>query len=139
MRRTRWNENKLKAKVIELGRQAQPSWVWLPFQDRFKSGIPDLWVTGNNVTSIWEFKYADPDFESPGIQELTMKRLSAQCHRAYYIIFDARDPDRTSTRIIPPMGIKEWDKYPFLWASRGFDFNGVVETIAMTHQVEIFR
>jgi len=71
--------------------------------DRFTHGVPDISMTGNSVTSWWELKVADPEFDSPGIQELTMIRLAAGgCAR--YLIYS-----HGTIRIVEPRNLRNWN------------------------------
>ena len=63
-----------------------------------RSGVPDLSITGWFKTTWWEFKYADPDFDSEGLQELTMLRCAAIGAGGWYVIFEDVK-DRKSTRL----------------------------------------
>ena len=80
-------ENAIKATLIMEGRKAFPGWCIFPHQDIITHGIPDISWTGNRHTAWTELKYADPNFNSKGIQELNMLKLVRQGIWARYIIY----------------------------------------------------
>lgn len=92
-------------------------------------GIPDVSVTMNKRTSWWEVKYAAPDFDSLGIQELTLKRLSKTGY-AYYIVFETV-PAGKRTYIVEPERLSEWKSSPWSW--NGFNYDAVVAFIGGVH------
>lgn len=100
-------EAKLKSNLMIMLRQALPKYVLFRHEDKFTSGIPDISITGFAKTSWFEVKHATPDFDSPGIQELTMLRLAAAGFHARYIIFtEDKNGDFKKTFIIHPKYIK---------------------------------
>jgi hypothetical protein len=105
------NENVLKATLVRLMRITLPTYIIEPSQDRNRYGTPDLCITGNGYVSRLEIKYADPDFDSTGIQELMMKRLWAQGgQRAFYVIYHRSLTNESRTHIVKP------DHFKGLWA-----------------------
>jgi hypothetical protein len=62
-----------------------PGFVSEKHADRFNYGSPDICVTGLGLTTRWEAKYADPDFEWKGIQHLTCRRLAKYGYCRYII------------------------------------------------------
>lgn len=135
-RQAKWTENKLKAKLVETARTVEPSWIWLPITERYKSGIPDLLVSGNHQTSFWELKFADPDFNSQGIQELTMRRLEIQSGRAFYVVFK----DATQTiHLVKPSLLAHWENSTAAHVVSGFVFKDVIQFIKLVHTLEFFK
>jgi hypothetical protein len=108
-----------------------PDYLVMKHSDRAKSGWPDFSIVGRGVCSQWEVKLADPDFESPGIQELTCQRLSVLGY-CRYIIFDYREPTYPCTVIVHPLNIKEW-KIQREQFSVGLAFNMIAEAIRNAH------
>lgn len=97
-------EETVRSQFVSTARSILPSFQFMRHEDKFKHGVPDLSVTGRRFTSWWEFKLADPDFQSEGIQELTMKRLDAAGF-ARYIIYE-KDPKQIF--IVRPDDLRDW-------------------------------
>ena len=85
-------ESELKSDLMkELHRQC-PHFVVQLFAS---AGSPDRSITGEGRTTHWEFKHGTPDFESPGLQELTCSRIDLQGHCRYVIWQETRLIQRT--------------------------------------------
>jgi hypothetical protein len=97
------DESKLKSALLKQIKIDLPGFVALRHEDVRTAGIPDLSLTGYGRTTWWEFKYADPNFQSTGIQELTMLRLAATGF-ARYVIWEERNGIKR-TMIIHPKNI----------------------------------
>jgi hypothetical protein len=123
------NETTIVSRAVSVMKAELKSFVVFKHADRFRSGIPDVSVSGNGFTSWWEFKYADPDFDSRGIQELTMLRLD---HASYarYVIF-CEDKVR-QVLIVEPSKIGTWGTEYELRISR-FDYGLVAAHIHSIH------
>src|SRR5687767_5806015 len=104
---TSMTENDLNDRLRKKLELLLPSYLIMKHSDRAKSGWPDFSIVGRGVCSQWEVKLADPEFESPGIQELTCQRLAVLGY-CRYIIFDYREPNDPRTLIVHPLHIKEW-------------------------------
>jgi hypothetical protein len=115
--------------VRELRRQA-PSFIVLKHADRFTHGVPDVSISGHRSTSWWEFKHADPDFKSPGVQELTMLRLANATQRAWYVIY--YEVNR-QVFIITPEELKKWPHSPYVRRIEGFNHRDVASNIINLH------
>lgn len=63
----------------------------LQHQDMRKSGYPDIEIVGNKLDTHWEFKHGTPDFSSPGIQEITCRRIAKHAYCRYVIFFELYD------------------------------------------------
>lgn len=91
-----------------------PNAVVMRHEDRFTHGIPDISVTLNGIGSWYEVKFANPKFQSKGIQELTMLRL-AVTSTARYIVYSCRKDEDARTYLVHPSDIGknplEWDAY----------------------------
>lgn len=81
------DESSLKSALMRELRLTLPKFVALRHEDVRTCGIPDLSLTGLGRTTWWEFKHANPRFESQGVQELTMLRLAA-CGYARYVVWE---------------------------------------------------
>lgn len=128
-----WDEQKLVSKLMEKMREElQPEgYVCLRHEDSFTSGIPDISVTAFGRTSWWEAKHANPDFDSRGIQELTMLRL-AKAGYARYIIFDElKTTERTF--IVEPRNLGGWRENGIV--APGFNYSFIISTIREVHRV----
>jgi hypothetical protein len=108
-----------------------PGYIIMKHSDRAQSGWPDFSVVGRGMCSQWEVKLADPDFESPGIQELTCQRLAVAGY-CRYIIFDFRITESPCTSIVHPVNIKDW-KLERERFSVGLAFNMIAEAIRDAH------
>ena len=121
-------ESKLLTPLLASLRKTLIWAVILKHADWVTAGIPDFSVTGYGLTSWWEMKYADPEFESSGVQELTCLRLGA-AGLCRYIIFDEH-PIKL-TRIVEPQHFKEWRSNGI--TAPGFDHHFVQQTIQDLH------
>lgn len=124
------NEAALKDKLVMIGRQALPAYVWLRHEDHGTIGIPDLTITGHGITSWWEVKYADPTFVSRGIQELVMKRLGEQ-GIARYLIF--REDINRFVGVLTPTEFQDWRRLGLWQIGKTFDFTWVMRQVWRVH------
>jgi hypothetical protein len=120
------NEATHKTKLVKKGRTLHPGYIFLRHEDLWTSGIPDISITGNKRTVWIEVKFADPDFESKGNQDLTMLRLSIS-GLAYYVIF-VDDETGQSVRIVSPSDYQHWRTKGI--SILGFDYEWVLKFIA---------
>lgn len=123
------SEKSLVESLVRIARRELKGFVVFKHADRFTHGVPDISSTGSGKTTWWEVKHADPTFDSPGIQELTMKRLDAAGY-ARYIIF-RQQPKMTF--IVRPVDLANWDLDKNILSFVGFDLNAVVETMWKAH------
>ena len=123
------SETKLKAKLVEKLRKELPKFVIYTHQD-MASGIPDLSINGNGRISWWELKFADPDFDSTGIQELDMLRLAANNVFAGYVIYEDIGGNQR-TRIVHPKDFRKWDTSGEV--VKGINHDWVIEKIKQEH------
>lgn len=109
------SEASLTQKLLSKIRGLRPQAVVLKFNDRVTSGIPDFAVA-DGLTVWGEVKYADPDFESTGLQELTCLRLDKRsiCR---YIIYDDNDGS-------PRVGVLTPDEFSRNWQVLGQWYGG---------------
>lgn len=137
------DEAGLKAKLVDRVHSLVPQMVTIQIQNVRHIGQPDITTTANKRTVWWELKHGTPKFDSPGIQELTMKRL-ARHGFAYYILY-LENEERQYTVIVSPDDIGlDWDN-PTCWTAYlgskryaerftdGFDHDWVVKQIVATH------
>lgn len=96
-------ETYLTGKLAKAIKVVMPSSKYLKLSDS-QSGVPDFIVAWRKMTSWHEVKVADPEFDCPGIQELTCCILAQQSH-CDIIIYDLQEDD---VRIIPPNALANW-------------------------------
>lgn len=79
-------EATVRASLVKRLRQYK-DWIVLRHEDHYTSGIPDISITGNKVTSWWETKYQRGfTLENKGIQQYTLEQLDKHgC--AHYVIY----------------------------------------------------
>ena len=127
------NEATLKSAVCRKLRAALPDFVIERHEDKMTHGYPDLSVTGNKKCTRWEFKFANPDFESKGIQTHTMVRL-ARAGYAWYIVY-VNDKHGQRVFIVEPKDIRkpisEWRGH--IPTAEGFNHDWVIEKIKEEH------
>jgi hypothetical protein len=126
------DESKLKSKLMLRVKERLPGFVALRHEDVRSSGHPDISMTGFARTSWWEAKHGTPDFESQGIQELTMRRLAAAGY-ARYIVWEERRGIRR-TLIVHPKHIGT-DPLIAEASCVGFDHDFVIDCIRKAHNV----
>lgn len=117
--------------VAELKRQA-PGYLILEYAT---NGAPDREIVGGGITTRWEMKHATPDFDSPGLQELTCMRLAAAGHCRYIIWQETAHGTRQRTMIVHPRKVYErngWLMDPETWCI-GYDMNWLVEQVVKAH------
>lgn len=79
-------ESTVRATLVKKLRQYK-DWIVLRHEDHYTSGIPDISVTGNGITSWWETKYQKGfSLLNKGIQQYTLEQL-AKYGYAHYIIY----------------------------------------------------
>jgi hypothetical protein len=126
-------EHTLVKQLLTLAREELKGYVIQKHNDRAKSGTPDISITGREFTSWWEVKYADPTFDSPGIQELTCMRLAVAGY-CRYLIYDNRYSMPT-TGILHPNNIRNWtgkmDDYE--WVRDGIAHKSFIEYVKTLH------
>ena len=124
-------EATLKSALVKDLRYFLPGYVILRHEDRITHGIPDITVTGSGKTTWIEAKFANPKFQSRGIQELTLSRL-ALAGSAFYIVWSLDKFGDRLTYIVSPKDIgkpmDEWEN-----VSSGIDHKFVIDHIRRTH------
>ncbi|CAB4189997.1 hypothetical protein UFOVP1196_24 [uncultured Caudovirales phage] len=125
------NEATLKGRLMLALKEELPSAVCIRIEDKFKSGTPDLVVNHNKESSWYEVKYADPKFDSEGIQELTMRKLSLASFHARYIVYD-ESLGKKRVLIVHPVNIPRWSTH-YEVALEGFNHRGVAQYIKGVH------
>jgi hypothetical protein len=104
MRQLPVDETYLKKKFMEVARERLRGFVCQRLEIPTISGWPDIVIAGMNYTSWHEFKFADPDFDSTGIQELTMNRLARASYARYVIYIE----EPKGIRIVHPKDFAQW-------------------------------
>lgn len=120
-------ENTLLGRLLKQLRTDWRSAIIFKHADRFRHGVPDVSITADGVTSWWEAKWANPTFDSPGIQQLTMKRLAAHTP-AYYVIFCAS----RQLYIVSPEHLDQWRDATLYYHE--FDFDWLAAKIRELHR-----
>jgi len=126
-----YTENELVRKLMDACEAAMPGAVVTKHNDRTRSGWPDMSVAWNSHMSLWEVKHADPDFDLPGIQRLTCKRLATQM-TCCFVIYDSVT-DVPATRIVEPRRMSEWRSAALLSIHGSYDHQWVAAFIKVTH------
>lgn len=119
-----------KGQLVEYLRKAFPSFVILRLEDRYTHGIPDVTIWGNRFASATEVKLANPDFDSNGIQELTMKRIKREAHSWYTVYYEVGKEKRTYIVPVNEIGnpVEEWTIY-----RSGFDHKFIADYVGEIH------
>jgi hypothetical protein len=130
------NEATLKAELVKIARAAMNGYVIIRHEDRGTYGIPDISATGNGKTSWWEAKFANPDFNSKGIQDLTMLRL-ANVGLARYIIYEITKEKDKFVHIVHPRDLAKWRESGEM--SVGFDHLWVISKIKEVNSNDYVR
>jgi len=123
-------ENELKAALVDCLRHELPTWVHLTHQDVRSSGRPDVTSTGRSRTTWLEVKHGTPDFDSQGIQELTMMRLARAGAARYIIYIEDADGSNKRTLIVHPRDFKTLEPQAFC---KGFDHKFVADWLRSFH------
>lgn len=123
-------ESDLKRPLVKLLREVYPNFIIWRIEDPTTSGIPDIIVVGNKISSYWEVKRANPHFKSKGVQELTMLRL-ARHGLAFYIVYYEHAAEKR-TYIVDPKDvgkpILDWSDFVI-----GFDHHWIAKRIGDVH------
>ena len=130
-------EEELRAKLMSELRHYLPHFVCFRHEDIRTSGIPDIEVNGNRITTHWETKHGTPEFTSPGIQELTNQRLARQSHSRYIIWQEGVDGARTL--IVHPDEVKNRQSFSTIVPEAlaiGFDMYWLMLEIAKAHGIK---
>jgi hypothetical protein len=136
------NESTLKTTQVRVLRDVAKAseFTFIRHEDKFISGVPDLSVTGCGWTSWWEFKYANPTFDSTGAQDLMLAKL-AMTGTAFYVIYSHVNGEQT-TAVTTPRAYREMKAKKMemssvntLMFARGpFDYKGVAQFILKVHR-----
>lgn len=123
-------ERNINGVLVKILRNNLSGFVMERFEDKVTSGIPDMAVTGNKITSRWEVKLATPKFKTKGIQELTMLRLAKAGYAWYIIYYEWQGVKRTY--IVSPKDIgndiQTWTDF-----AEGFNHEWVLERVKQVH------
>lgn len=115
-----FSEDILKPALVAEMRLQMPGGVLFRLEDKLSAGIPDIVNTWRMRTSWVEVKYADPDFDRNGIQELKMLELSG-AGIAVYVIYE-RIGDVWRTILAHPRHV---NRGSHLWREMGRSVPGV--------------
>ncbi len=126
-----FHEHKPMRDLLKTIREMRPNAVVFKLADRFTIGVPDMCVTELGITSFWEVKLADPDFDSMGLQEFNALRL-AKHGICYYIIYEKADLSPEMVYIVHPQQLKNW-KTQAISAQKGFNHIWVCNFIVEKH------
>lgn len=124
------SEATLKSELAKLARVVLAPWIIFRHEDKFTHGVPDFSITGNRRTSWLEAKFANPKFETKGIQELTMLRL-AKNGIAFYPVYSLVDGCKMTYLVHP----SEIGKPRTTWSNcvEGFNHLWVLEEVKKEH------
>jgi hypothetical protein len=123
-------ESTLKAKCLKEAQEHLKGFVIFQHQEVRRIGVPDVSITGLSKTSWWEFKHGTPDFDSTGLQELTMLRLAGAGFARYIIYLEDKDGESKRILIVHPKEFK--DLIPEA-SCVGFNHRWVAEYIRKIH------
>lgn len=129
-------EASIRAALVKKLRQYK-DWTVLRHEDHYTSGIPDISVTGNKITSWWECKLRkESGLSTKGIQQYTLEQLAKHGY-AHYIIFEATAV-RNMTRIliVPPENLFSTST-PFSIKCGSFNYDWVVGVIRELHGLSL--
>lgn len=98
-------------------------WTVLRHEDHYTSGIPDISVTGNKITSWWECKLrrGSEQLSTKGIQQFLVEQLGKHGH-AHYIVYDEVN-----------VSIFEPQDFPRYALTAGLNHDWVVQQIRELH------
>lgn len=119
-------EQEPKAALSKYLRENLRGAVILRIEDHFTHGLPDTLIFWRQKGLAIEVKFADPDFKSKGIQELTMNRIALASFAFYVVYYCVNEVKRTYIVETKDIGlpIGEWDHF-----TEGFDHNFVAQEI----------
>ena len=122
----------LKGVLVKKFRELLPDYVTLRHEDRITHGIPDISTTGDKFTSWLEVKFANPNFQSRGIQDLTLLRLERAGSGLFIVYREYPGTHHRRTYIVNPRVIgMPMDDWKFF--SEGFDHKWVIDYIKELH------
>jgi hypothetical protein len=130
--RIKKDEAKLKSDFIKEIKAHSHGVVIIHHEDVRTSGIPDISITFNGRTTWWELKHATPQFDSPGIQELTMLRLNAHGFARYLIYYESKVASR-QTLIVDPKYLDVYETLPEMRFS-GFNSCDLIHQVMAAHK-----
>src|SRR6266699_3496021 len=100
-------EASLKSELVKMLREQLHGFVILRHEDKSTYGVPDISITGCGKTAWVEVKFANPDFNSRGIQDLTLRRLS-HVGIARYLIYELNKDKERLVHIVHPGDLAAW-------------------------------
>lgn len=129
-------EGKLKQAFTQELKRQLPDFIVQRF---ITNASPDRSITGNGVTTHWEFKHGTPAFESPGDQELMCMRLAVQGHCRYVVWQESSKGVGKRTMVLHPRDVfrrssGSWTFNPEAWCV-GYDHKWLVDEISKWHGV----
>lgn len=125
-------EAELKSTLFDRLRQQLPTFYSFQIAT---AGWPDRGIVGCGRTTFWEFKHGTPDFDSPGIQELTCQRIAVASHCRYVIWQENSKGTGARTLIVHPRevaGRASWNIQPEAWCT-GYNHDWLVKYIRKVH------
>jgi hypothetical protein len=118
-------EASLQRGLLQALRAAFPKFVIFKHSEVLFSGVADISITGNKITSWLELKLAKPVIKSKGIQQLMMQRLARAGH-AYYVVYTEKNMTMETSVVRPiDMGVVR--------VSQGVDHLMVVDFVRGLH------
>lgn len=125
-------EKDVKAATAAEMRNSWRRAVIIRHEDRITSGIPDLSATADKRTLWVEFKFSrNGEFDSKGIQELTMNRLAIYGF-AIYVVFWYGNTGEKRTYLVPVSAIGQPME---TWTNviEGFDYKELSKRLQGIH------
>lgn len=105
-------------------------WTVLRHEDHYTSGIPDISVTGNKITSWWECKlrHGSEQLPTKGIQQFLVEQLAEHGYAAY-IVYHEQPPQ---VFIFIP---EQFPDIAYAISPPGLDHDWVVRYIRQVHRL----
>ncbi len=124
------NENTLiKPLLTQVRAEIEPDGVVLRISDMVTHGIPDFVTVKKTRTVWWEVKFATPRIKSPGIQQLTARRL-ARHGLCWFIVYQVdRNGENPRTGLVHPANIHEDGTFTWYAVIDGINHQFIIDFI----------
>jgi len=138
-------ESDLKGPLCQTMRERMRGFEITRLENTAHSGDPDILVTGCGWTSLWEVKYADPDFKLDKRQAVVVRKLAMAGYARYIIYRETANHELPHTIIAHPDDIfdirtgERRDNWKRLPSIDGFNHVRVAAHIYSVHMKWILR